>query len=92
MVQIYKDCWGKVGLGDAEVGIVLEKCLPTFSPSLGFESLACLTLRSEFSSYSSLNWANILKYWMSLWYIMSWEYKAVQNFFLPVDNWKEVQE
>ncbi|KAM7083351.1 chromatin modification-related protein MEAF6 isoform 1-T1 [Ciconia maguari] len=35
--------------------------------------------RSEFSSYSSLNWANIVKYWMSLWSLMSWESKAVQN-------------
>lgn len=30
------------GVGDTEVGIVLEKCLTAFSPSLGFESLVCL--------------------------------------------------
>lgn len=29
-------------MGDAEVGIVLEKRLTAFSPSLGFGALVCL--------------------------------------------------
>lgn len=49
-----------------------------------------LILRSEFSSYSSVNGANVLKCWVSRWFIVSWESKAVQNFFfLPVGSWKD---
>lgn len=51
-----------------------------------------LILRSEFPSYSSLNWANVQKDWMSLWFLMSWESKEVQISFFACRYLEEVQE
>lgn len=47
-----------------------------------------LILRSEFASYSSLNWAN-LKYWVSLGFLLS--PKHFKTLLLPLGNWKEVE-
>lgn len=50
-------------------------------------------IRSGFSSYSSLNQANILEYWMSSLVPYDLGIKSSSEvFFLPVDNWNEGQQ
>lgn len=72
---------------------MLEKCLNPFYAFIKCWVISVsLILRSEFPSYSSLNWANIQKDWMSLWFLMGWASKEVQISFFACRYLEEVQE